>query len=295
MRSVLKKGVDISEFNGDVDFSSLRDSGVEFVILRCGYGSDYLNQDDEWFEQNVQKCLEANMPWGTYLYAYAQNAAMAKDEAAHTLRLLAGKPAPEYGVWYDVEDDTLPYGEALPELCKAYCAEIAKAGYQSGVYTFLSWLNQEDRLGCYSGDEELKQYGLWYAQFNDEINFAHPDLIDIWQYSDSTEIGGKIFDANYAYVEFPKKGSPAVPQKPEAPALKTVKVFRYFEDIPSWGKEAVKYYMDGGLLMGVGKDRDGKTILDLSEDLVRLYVTMKRKDDAAAAGKPEDLPQEDNE
>ena len=106
-----KRGIDISEFNGSVDIAALQGQ-VDFVIIRCGYGSDYANQDDPQFEANVKKCQAAGIPWGTYLYSYAKTKAMAQSEAAHTLRLLQGR-RPPYGVWYDVEDSSLPSGEAL--------------------------------------------------------------------------------------------------------------------------------------------------------------------------------------
>lgn len=277
MRPPLKRGVDLSEFNGDVDMELLKQNGVEFVILRCGYGGDFPHQDDEQFQKNVDRCTAAGLPWGAYLYSYAQAIAMAEDEAAHVLRLLQKNPAPDYGVWYDVEDESLPTAPLLGELCKTFCRKIENAGYQAGIYTFLSWLEQTDRLAAFSSSPELNGYPLWYAQFNDEIDYAYPDRIDIWQYSDRVEIGGKIFDGDAAYTAFSK----ASQQKPapKNPSPKTEKRYRYLEDIPEWGRAAIQYYMDGGLLQGVGKDGSGRTILDLSEDLVRLYVAMKRERD----------------
>ena len=66
-----KKGVDISEHNGSVDFQALKNAGVQFAILRLGYGSDYVSQDDSRFSENVRKAETAGMPWGAYLYSYA--------------------------------------------------------------------------------------------------------------------------------------------------------------------------------------------------------------------------------
>lgn len=88
------KGVDISEMNGSVDFSALKNAGVQFVIIRCGFGSDYTNQDDKRFAENVKKAEAAGMPWGAYLCSYATTNAMAKSEAQHTLRVLNGKKQP---------------------------------------------------------------------------------------------------------------------------------------------------------------------------------------------------------
>ena len=77
-------GVDISEHNGSVDFSILQNAGVQFVILRCGFGSDYTNQDDARFKENVQKAEAAGMPWGAYLYSYAVNSACSRRKSPCT-------------------------------------------------------------------------------------------------------------------------------------------------------------------------------------------------------------------
>lgn len=278
MNPILKRGVDISEFNGEVDIAQLKNSGVEFVLIRCGFGGDYRHQDDKRYEDNVKKCLQAKMPWGIYLYAYAKNTDMAQEEASHTLRLLQGKPVPEYGVWYDVEDQSLPVGKDLVAVCKTYCGKIAEAGYQPGIYTFLSWLNQEDRLGCYAHDPQLNQYGLWYAQFYEKITYAYPQLIHIWQYSDHLEIHGKVYDGNYAYVPFPRfQDQKAFPSAEE----KTVKVYRYLEDLPQWSKDTVQYYLENGFLTGMGTDQQGRVILNLSEDMLRVLTITKRMDNAS--------------
>ena len=88
------KGVDISEMNGSVDFAALKRAGVGFAIIRCGYGSDYRDQDDKRFYENVRKAEAAGIPWGAYLYSYALDTDMVRSEAQHMLRLLAGrKPA----------------------------------------------------------------------------------------------------------------------------------------------------------------------------------------------------------
>ena len=93
MAEYVATGVDISQFNGDVDIGALKGK-VDFVIIRCGYGSDYRDQDDKRFYENVRKAEAAGIPWGAYLYSYALDTDMARSEAQHMLRLLAGrKPA----------------------------------------------------------------------------------------------------------------------------------------------------------------------------------------------------------
>ena len=127
------KGVDISEMNGSVDFTALKNAGVQFVIIRCGYGSDYTNQDDKRFAENVRNADANGMPWGVYLYSYAKTAAMAKSEAQHVTRLLNGKK-PSYGVWYDMEDNSNLKGD-LAGAADGFCATVEAAGLYAGQPT----------------------------------------------------------------------------------------------------------------------------------------------------------------
>ena len=188
-----KRGIDISEFNGNVDIAALKGQ-VEFVIIRCGYGSDYPNQDDSQFEANVKKCQAAGIPWGTYLYSYAKTKAMAQSEAAHTLRLLQGR-RPPYGVWYDVEDSSLPSGEALIDNVVAYCQALEAAGLYCGVYATLSWW--EGRLNS----PRLDRFDKWVAQWSSALDYTKP--VGMWQYTNQLVLNGRKWDGDLAYKEYP--------------------------------------------------------------------------------------------
>ena len=98
-----KKGVDISSANGNVSIEKIKKAGYDFVMIRCGYGSDIASQDDSQFENNVKKCEAAGVPWGAYLYSYALNTDEAKSEARHVARLLKNKK-PTMPVAFDMED-----------------------------------------------------------------------------------------------------------------------------------------------------------------------------------------------
>ena len=187
------KGVDLSEMNGAVDFQALKNAGVQFVILRCGYGSDFTHQDDKRFGENVAKAQAAGLPWGCYLYSYAVDRDMARSEAAHTLRLLDGRKPP-YGVWYDVEDPSQA-GADLVGICEAYCGAVEAAGLYVGIYSMLSWLNGK------LNSSRLDRYDKWVAQWNSTCDYQKP--YGIWQFTDRWSIGGKLFDGNYAYKDYP--------------------------------------------------------------------------------------------
>ena len=249
-------GVDISEHNGSVDFSILQNAGVQFVILRCGFGSDYTNQDDARFKENVQKAEAAGMPWGAYLYSYAVNSSMAKSEAQHALRLLQEKK-PLYGVWYDMEDNSTLGGDLLGA-AQGFCDTMEAAGLYAGVYASLNWWNN------YLTASGFDQYDRWVAQYYSECQCKKP--YGIWQYTSTWSIGGKNFDGNWAYKDYPTlvramNGEKEEPELTEAEVKKLARqeIEAYFNElakkpVSNWAKEAVEFVQAEGLMNG---DADG--------------------------------------
>ena len=178
-----KKGVDISSLNGDVSIPKIKKAGYDFVMIRCGYGSDLKVQDDTQFENNVRKCEAAGVPWGAYLYSYALNTSDAQSEAQHVIRLLKGK-RPTLPVAFDMEDGYkqkhgMPSDKTLVAICKTFLSAIKKAGYYPMLYSSLSWLNH--RLN----DKTLLQsYDIWVAQWNTTCQYK--GAYGMWQYGGET-------------------------------------------------------------------------------------------------------------
>ena len=250
------KGVDISEHNGSVNFSTLKNNGVEFVIIRLGYGSNYTNQDDKRFAENVKKAEAAGMPWGAYLYSYAKNTSMAKSEAEHALRLLKGK-TPLYGVWYDVEDPQLS-GVDVVATSQTFCDAMENAGYYAGIYASLSWLNGS------LNSSKLDKYDKWVAQWNSSCTYKK--AYGIWQYTDKLVIGGKNFDGNWAYKDYPSiiKAMNGETEEEDDEMLTYDQWKDYMEryeqekakeKVSSWAKDAVEFVQKEGLMNG---DADGQ-------------------------------------
>lgn len=243
-------GVDISEHNGKVNFNALKSYGVKFVIIRCGFGSDYVNQDDSRFEENVKGAESAGLPWGVYLYSYAKNPSMASSEAQHVLRLLNGR-RPLYGVWYDVEDPQLSSVDVV-STCVTFCEAIESSGLYVGIYSMLSWLNGK------LNSSKLDAYDKWVAQWNSVCQYENP--YGIWQFTDSLSIGGKSFDGNYAYNDYPTiiQGK----DEDEMCDYKTFKLYmdRYLKELASqsasdWAQPAIEKCKSLSIMNG---DADGK-------------------------------------
>lgn len=211
-----KKGVDISSVNGEVDIQKIKDAGYDFVMIRCGFGSDIKSQDDSQFENNVRKCEKIGMPWGTYLYSYALTVDEAKSEAEHVIRLLKNKK-PSFPVAFDMEDadgykskNGMPSNSTLKNICKTFLSRIKGAGYYPMLYASLSWLNNQ-----LNDSELLNNYDIWVAQWNSTCDYKKD--AGMWQYGgevnylESNSIDGVgVVDKNKCFKDYPtiiKKGN----------------------------------------------------------------------------------------
>ena len=197
-------GIDVSVWNGDIDWNKVAASGIRFAIIRCGYGSDYSSQDDTTFFQNVKGARAAGLDIGVYLYSHATEpygAESAQSEADHTLRLLrAAGLTPsklKYGVYYDVEDA----GQAdcdLATVCDTYCSTIRNAGYSVGVYSSLSWWDTK------LTNPVFNTWNRWVAQWPYKTGNRTCDYsgsYKIWQCMSDGAVPGIIgrVDMNLAY------------------------------------------------------------------------------------------------
>ena len=198
------KGIDVSAHQGRIDWEKVKDSGIQFAILRLGIGSDIASQDDAYFEANVQGCESIGLSWGAYLYSYALNLEDAKSEVQHALRLLNGK-RPEYPVFFDMEDADgykakhgMPNNQGLVDICKTFLLGIEEAGYYASLYASLSWLNNQ------LNSTELDRFDKWVAQWNTSCAYKKP--YGIWQYIDSGKVDGisGSVDMNIAYTNYPE-------------------------------------------------------------------------------------------
>ncbi len=203
------KGVDISEFNGDVDMNKLKAAGYTFVIIRLGYGDDETNQDDSLFETNVRKAEAAGLDWGAYIYSYALTEREAKSEVAHTLRLLKGKH-PTMPIAFDWEDDSykqrngMPSDENVRKIAYTYLSGIEAAGYYPILYTGYDWL-----MGAFN-HPDIDKYDVWLAQWSATYDYTRRPL-GMWQYGgeqnflEPTAVEGLSgsFDKDFSYKNYP--------------------------------------------------------------------------------------------
>jgi GH25 family lysozyme M1 (1,4-beta-N-acetylmuramidase) len=193
-KNILTKGIDVSFANGAIEWEKVKGE-VDFAILRVGFGGDYVSQDDAQWQNNVKACEKYGIPYGVYLYSYATSIDKAISEAKHTLRLLNGRTL-DMPVFYDLEEERISRlgNTKVLEIAKAFCNEIEKAGYQTGIYANKNWF--ENYLTDRWYDTKVK----WLAQYNNSVTYK--GKYDIWQYSSKGKVNGikGNVDMNFCYI-----------------------------------------------------------------------------------------------
>ena len=207
---VARVGIDVSKWNGDIDWEKVAASGITYAIIRCGYGSDFEEQDDEYFLENVEGALAAGLDIGIYLYSYATGTSgsdySASSEAAHVLRLLeeAGLDPEDLAlpVFLDMEDSTQQSLSAslLGDIAETFCNTLEQAGYSVGIYANKDWW--ENYLTDSAFDNE--SWYKWVARYptSSSIKSTGVDGTDIWQVSSNGTVSGidGNVDINFDYL-----------------------------------------------------------------------------------------------
>ena len=186
-------GIDVSTFQGDIDWQKVKNDGVEFVFIRIGRRgatTGYI-YDDDLFEKNYLGAKAADIKVGVYFFSQAITTEEAKLEAKWIVTKLRDKEI-DLPVVFDCEDVYLEDEESrILDLSKeeitnhaiAFFQELEKSGYQGMLYANLDWTHR------YYDMELLKDYPFWFAQY--DVTGPTVDLpINIWQYSDKGTING---------------------------------------------------------------------------------------------------------
>lgn len=191
------KGIDVSVWQGSIDWEKVKGDGVDFAMIREGYGKRNSNQVDKYFHSNVKGAKGAGIHCGVYHYSYALTADDAVEEAKFCLENIKGYSF-EYPIAFDIEDSSMISAgkRVLTDICKAFCNEIEKAGYYAVIYCNPNWLNSY----LYQ-DELLSRYDIWFAQWGSK----EPSYeCGIWQYTDCGRVSGIIgnVDMNISYKDY---------------------------------------------------------------------------------------------
>ena len=190
----VRRGIDVSEHQGRIDWAEVAASGIDFAILRAGYrgyGEAGTMRRDLYFVENMDGALKHGLDTGVYFFSQATDPAEAEEEAAFLLEILSDY-GPEHmalPVYYDWEDIAIDEartdgirGETITACAEAFCAKLREAGYQTGIYAYRY-------LGYFSYDlSRLRDCSLWIAAINSYPDFYYAH--ELWQYSANGDVAG---------------------------------------------------------------------------------------------------------
>ncbi|MBR1862880.1 MAG: glycoside hydrolase family 25 protein [Ruminococcus sp.] len=192
------KGIDVSRWQGDVDFEKVRAAGYDFVIINAGYGM-YISQKDKYFDANYEKARAAGLGVVAYWYSYALSAAQAKEEAKVFLKAV-GDRSFEYPLCFDIEDSSQSKlsSTLIGQMCDAFCSYLEDRGYYAAIYSYANFLENKVPAQC------KRRYDVWVAAF-DVARPPYSGTYGMWQYSSHGSVSGVSgdVDLDYAYKDYP--------------------------------------------------------------------------------------------
>lgn len=194
-------GIDVSKWNGNIDWNAVKNSGVSYVIIRCGYRGSTTGAliEDPKFKTNIKGAAAAGLKVGIYFFSQATNEVEAVEEASMTVSLIKNYSI-SYPVFLDVEASG-GRGDKIDKntrtkVIKAYCETIRNSGYSAGVYANKTWLTSYMNAG------ELSSYKIWLAQYSSSVTYG--GKYDLWQYTSKGQISGisGYTDLNLSYMGY---------------------------------------------------------------------------------------------
>lgn len=191
------EGVDVSVYQGNIDWNRAKADGIEFAIMRAGYGK-YVSQKDKYFDQNMKNAKAAGLPCGVYWFSYALTPEDAIKEADACYEVIKNYKL-EYPVSFDMETESqmkLPK-ETVAQIIEAFCGRMESYGYYTTLYTYASFLNYkvEDRI--------FDKYDIWVAHYNTNKPAFNRNY-GLWQYSCTGSVQGITgnVDRDYVYLDY---------------------------------------------------------------------------------------------
>lgn len=195
------KGLDVSEFQGVIDWERVKAAGYQFAMLRAGYGFGTL---DAQFRRNAAECNRIGLPIGVYWFCYAISPETAVQEADGCIKTLSSYRL-DYPVCYDIEQSTVTYAAEngvfltatlATQIVQAFCNRVEELGYYAMFYSNRNFLN------TYFPADLSERYALWYAYYNSQFDGTN---CGIWQYTSEGSVPGITgnVDLDTSFVDYP--------------------------------------------------------------------------------------------
>lgn len=189
MAKIKRKVIDVSQYQGKIDWKRVKDAGIEGAIIRVGDGTTI---KDKQCDRNIKECERLGIPFGLYIYSRAKTRKEARREADIILKKAKGHKI-QYPLYIDLERPG--YGKYAKRVAEEFGDRVEKKGYWCGVYANLGWW--EDYL------KGMNRFSKWVARYGKKPKIAD---MDMWQYSSTGKVPGISgnCDMDYCYVDFPK-------------------------------------------------------------------------------------------
>ena len=200
------RGIDVSRWQGDINWNKVASKGIDFAMIRSSFGSEHT---DEKLKANVEGCEKYGISYGFYHYTYAATVKEAKVEAKYFLKTIKNYN-PDYPVVLDIEENFYKQmsRKQVTDIIAAFVSELENAGYYPAVYSYANFFRD------YVDMSRISKYDIWIASWGDKekLNSAYDGLYDMWQYSATGKVSGISgdVDLDYSYKNYPsiikKKG-----------------------------------------------------------------------------------------
>ena len=196
------RGIDVSKYQGNIDWGAVAASGINFAIIRVGYrgSSSGALVQDPYFKKNISGATKAGIKVGLYFFTQAVNEAEAVEEASMAMSLASGYKV-TYPIFIDTESASNARANGLSKsartaVVKAFCQTVRNGGYKAGVYASKSWYANQLNASALNG------YCIWVAQYNSSCTYS--GKYDMWQYSSKGSVSGikGNVDMNISYTGY---------------------------------------------------------------------------------------------
>lgn len=274
------KGIDVSEYNGVVDWEKVKAQGYTYAMIKIGDGQEpevFMEDVDEQFEANYQGAKAAGLKVGAYHVCCCRTVADARREAAYCLKILNGRQL-DYPVAYDMEmpGNFVNGKKNTTAMAKAFCNKIKSAGYTPMIYSSSYYLN------TYFNWNKLSGIPVWVADYGvNKPGFS--GVCYMWQYDNAGTVSGisGACDLNRSYLEKPEK----LTLKKKKITLKKGKTYRIRASITpatvytklryQSGKKAVASVNSKGVVTAKKKGKTVITVRTVNNKRAKLTVRVK--------------------
>lgn len=190
------KGIDVSEHQGIIDWTKVAKAGIDFAIIRAGYGRE-LSQKDKYFEQNYASAKAAGIKVGAYWYSYADSVTKGEQEAKTCLKVLEGKNF-ELPIFFDQEYEKKILAlstKTRTDIALKFLETVKATGRKVGLYSSTNFITTKLQAN------RLTAYPLWIAEYGSKLNYT--GKVWAWQYSSTGRVNGikGNVDCNHGYFE----------------------------------------------------------------------------------------------